>query len=229
MALIKSTILAQISGSINGTTFSHNKGGAYARNRSLPANPGTDRQDQVRTALSSLSKMWATALSQEQRDIWNAYGAGVTVINRIGDPIHLSGIAAFLRVNLFRMASLGAAPTLNAPDGTGDSTPIPAFVSAVMDNSTPPAVLTISTTSDLTGYGLIYYYSPPVSPGIRYYRGPYAGFSGESDILGNESSFNMPASYIADQYVGFKIILYRESDSLKMWEIFLDPIMIPSP
>jgi hypothetical protein len=234
MALIKSTLLAQISGSINGATFSHNKGGAYVRNRSLPSNPGTDRQDQVRTALTSLSKMWAESLTDAQRELWRLYGGAITVLNRIGDPIHLSGIASFNRVNLFRMATLGLEPVLTPPEGgTGSETPIPSFTSAAFTNNDGTITVTLTVTGvvdDPPGWGAVCYFSGPLSPGVRYYRGPYSGFQMMNPVGLGGSSFttNLPATYAAGQYVGLKLILFNDTDDLKVWEVFVDPQVIPA-
>lgn len=226
MALIKSTILAQISGSINGLTFAHNKGGAYARNRSLPSNPGTDRQDQVRTAMTALSKMWAEYLSPAQRDQWSAYGGSVTVLNRIGDPIQLSGINAYIRVNLFRMATLGLAAVSDPPDPVGNPDAIPSYQSSNITNEEGDVTINVETTALLSSYGIIFYYSPPISPGIRYYRGPYAGFAAASNIAADVASLLLPATYVAGMNVGFKVICYNEQSLLKVWEVFIDPIII---
>lgn len=228
MALIKSTLLAQISGSLNGATFAHNKGGAYVRNRSLPSNPGTDRQDQVRTAMTSLSKMWSQSLTDEQRELWRAFGGQVTVLNRIGDPISLSGIAAFTRVNMFRMASLGSAPVLLPPaGGTGSEDPIPAWDSSVFTNDGVDIGLDTTATSDATGYGLFVYFSPPLSPGVKFYRGPWAARVQATTPSGATISTNLPGSYTAGMYVASKQILFELSTSLKVWEVYTDPAVIP--
>jgi hypothetical protein len=76
MALIKSTILSAIRGSINGTVFAQNKSGAYARNRTVPVNPNTTNQQAVRIALGQAAMAWKT-LSAERRAAWDA-SAGST-------------------------------------------------------------------------------------------------------------------------------------------------------
>lgn len=228
MALIKSTILAQISGSVNGITFAHNAGGAYMRNRSLPSNPGTDRQDQVRTAMTTLAKMWSESLTEEQRVAWRLYGAAVTVINKIGDPISLSGIAAFIRVNLFRMASLGLAPTLAVPEyETGSGDPIPAYVSSELNVVSTTLDLTVQLTADATGYNAIAYFSGILSPGVKFYKGPYASYAaGVVQTDPTQILITGPTGYAIGQSVAAKIILYKVDSSLKVWEVYTDPQVI---
>lgn len=232
MALIKSTILAQISGSINGVTFSHNKGGAYARNRSLPANPGTDRQDQVRTAMASLSIAWRDTLSELQRDLWNSYGQSVTVLNRIGDSISLSGIAAFQRVNLFRMSTLDIAPILTPPPAGTLPDPPPTFDSTAISFPAPDApILDVNLVgAPSSGYALAYYYSGVLSPGINYYRGPYLAHGTEA-IAANLVSISMDAlgtdTSLAGSKIAAKLTCYQASTSLPIWTINTDPTLIP--
>lgn len=228
MALIKSTILAQISGSINGVTFAHNRGGAYARNRSLPSNPGTDRQDQVRTAMASLSKAWGESLTEMQRAAWRIFGSQQQVQNRLGDTITLSGIAAFNRVNLFRMSTLGAAMTEDPPEMTGGEDPAPTFLSVTNNNETAPAPLSmnVNLNSSATGYSLAVYYAGPIKPGVRYYRGPYIAHTTEVVSSATQAVDLDALAYTPEvpQAVAAKITLYRTASGLPIWTVNTEPI-----
>lgn len=228
MALIKSTFLAQISGSLNGATFSHNAGGAYIRNRSLPSNPETDRQDQVRTAMASLSKAWGSVLTEEQRQLWRNFGSNTHVQNRIGDQITLSGIAAYNRVNLFRMSTLNLAPVDEPPDPTGSPDPAPTFVNALSGGNTvgQPLNVDIAFNAASTGYSVAVYYSGPLSPGIRYYRGPYVGRTTQA-VTGASVTVTTPGvDLIADgsPNIALKITLYDTTTSLPIWTVHTDPV-----
>lgn len=97
--LYKSTLLIAASGSLNGTTYSHNRYGQYIRGRSIPVNPSSQRQQDVRAVFTSLTADWSEVLTQAQRDAWILYGNTVTTINKLGDPINLTGIAMFVRSN----------------------------------------------------------------------------------------------------------------------------------
>lgn len=234
MALIKSTILAQISGSINGTTFSRNAGGAYARNRSLPTNPGTDRQDNVRTSLASLAQAWRDTLDDGQRALWRNYGQNLSVTNRLGDTIKLSGIAAYQRVNLFRMSTLGLT-SIEEPPATGlNPSPAPSYLSTSLENVAPGGDLraTVATANaPATGYSFAFYYSGPISPGIGYYRGPYLAHD-TAAITSNNTILNLTAVGNATALAGMKIALkltcYDTTSSLPVWTVFVDPQPIPA-
>lgn len=233
MALIKSTILAAISGSINGTTFSRNGGGAYARNRSIPTNPGTDRQDNVRTSLASLAQAWRDTLTDTQRALWINYGASQSVTNRLGDTIKLSGIAAFQRVNLFRLSTLATSMLTEPPASGLNPNPAPTFVGATVTqvSASPPELNVDLANAPATGYSFAYYYSGPISPGIKFYRGPYLAHStnaitGNTEVLGLTALGDTGAS--AGMKVAAKLTCYDTASTLPVWTVYIDPITLPT-
>ena len=97
--LFKSSIFGQASGSLAATTFSHNRFGQYVRNRTIPVNPSTLRQQDVRAVFSSLAADWSEVLDQGQRQAWNLYGETVDMLNKLGDVVHLTGLNHFIRSN----------------------------------------------------------------------------------------------------------------------------------
>jgi hypothetical protein len=106
--LFKGTIIGPASGSIAGITASHNQGGQYFRNRSVPTNPGTAFQGVVRNAMATLTSRWQNGLTTAQREAWAVYAANVPVINKLGDPINLNGLNMYVRCNIPRIqAGLG--------------------------------------------------------------------------------------------------------------------------
>lgn len=106
----------QMSGSIGGVVYSHNRYGYYRRNRSVPVNPNTDRQVQVRNAVRALSIRWQNTLTQDQRDAWDTYAANVTWLDKQGQTCYLTGLAHYLRCNGPRLQStidaIDDAPTI---------------------------------------------------------------------------------------------------------------------
>ena len=97
--LFKSSIFAKASGSLNGMVFSHNRFGMYTRNRSTPVNPSSQRQQDVRSAFTSLVADWSEVLTQAQRDAWNLFANSILSINKVGDPVNLTGQNHFVRSN----------------------------------------------------------------------------------------------------------------------------------
>ena len=87
------------SGSIAGTTSSHNRAGQYTRNRRTPVNPvGTGRRAVVRGNFAAASKGYA-ALAFAQQAAWAAYAFNYPVIDTLGQSIKLTGQQMFLAIN----------------------------------------------------------------------------------------------------------------------------------
>jgi len=114
MALVVLPEGVQISGSVGGTTWSHNRYGAYKRNRSVPVNPNTDRQVAIRNAVRALTIGWQNTLTEAQRGQWDTYAANVAWINHLGQSVYLTGMNHYVRSNT-TMVSLGFARTDDAP------------------------------------------------------------------------------------------------------------------
>ncbi len=115
MALVKfGGGVVDMRGSIAGTVFSKNRYGQYARARTKPVNPNTERQDDVRDGVAEATARWSAALTDAARILWNDYAAGVSMKNRLGEAIFLSGFNHYVRSNAFRI-SLGFAPIDAAP------------------------------------------------------------------------------------------------------------------
>ncbi len=142
--LFRPLLGTDLSGSVGGITASHNRGGAYFRNRSIPTNPDTTAQQAVRDAVSQLSSAWGDDLTQAQRDAWTTYGDNVGVQNRIGETIFLTGQQQYIRSNVpalqIGLARQDVAPTIfdlgsfTAPT-LADITASPATASIVFTNT----------------------------------------------------------------------------------------------
>lgn len=172
--LFKSGIITQASGSIGGTTFSHNRGGLYTRSRTIPVNPNTSFQSVVRTQLANLTNRWANILTAVQRDAWDTYALNTPLTGPLGDPRNVGGLGMFIRGNVPRAVS-GLPLVDNGPTifDTGGFTPI-----------TAP---TATDTGDLLGFAftngdawageddsaMLIFGSRPQNPGINYFTGPY--------------------------------------------------------
>lgn len=119
MAIISpGPLAAAVSGSIGGTVFSRNRGGSYVRNRSIPTDPNTVRQQNVRAILASQSQAWSD-LTDLQRDAFGNWALQNPVTNALGHQITLSGHQAFVQLNsrldLDDQTVLTDPPVINAP------------------------------------------------------------------------------------------------------------------
>lgn len=95
----QSQIITAGSGSIGGTTYGHNKGGMYMRGRGTPTNPNSARQQATRNVFSLFAGAWTSALTQAQRDLWNAYAQTHTVKGPFGEDVYINGISWYIMFN----------------------------------------------------------------------------------------------------------------------------------
>lgn len=98
-------MVAEVRGSVGGTTFSRNRGGAYARFRAAPTQPGTISQVFAKGIVTFLSGYWHGTLTQVQRDAWDAFAAANPIVNAVGLSHNIGGLGWFQRVNALRARS----------------------------------------------------------------------------------------------------------------------------
>lgn len=103
------------SGSIAGTTYSHNRAGQYTRNRRKPVQPiGTGRRGAVRAAFGAASSAWADVDASTQA-LWDGYAAGHPYVDALGQAIKLTGHQMFVAIN---------AQLINCGQVTSDAIPV---------------------------------------------------------------------------------------------------------
>ncbi|MBA7623490.1 hypothetical protein ES703_30886 [subsurface metagenome] len=121
MALIKYGIgIADARGSVGGVVLSKNSTSHYMRTRTIPVNPrstvcklnndhGFASQSKIRAAMAALTVRWSTVLTNDERLSWELYATNVTVQNKLGEAIKLSGMNHYLRCNVIRYAHYSSA------------------------------------------------------------------------------------------------------------------------
>lgn len=99
MALVKyGGGVTELRGKLAGNIFSRNKAGAYVKKFTIPTNPQTVRQLLIRGNFSSVSVLWS-ALTDLQRESWEAAASLIPYVNSIGDEYFLSGFGLFCKSN----------------------------------------------------------------------------------------------------------------------------------
>lgn len=169
----KSAILAQASGSVGGATYSHNAGGMYIRNRSIPTDPASAAQVVIRSLVSQLVNLWTDTLTAAQRDTWNAYAAAVPLIDVFGDPRNRSGINHYVRSNVPRLQA--GLPRVDSGPSIHNLGPYtqPSFA---IDSATQMFAVTFTATDDWASEddaALLLWGSRPNNPGVNFFKGPY--------------------------------------------------------
>jgi hypothetical protein len=200
--LYTSALTTAASGSINGLTASHNRGGRYFRSRTIPTDPATTYQLTMRQGLLALSTRWSGVLSNAQRAGWSDYATDTLVTNALGEMIALTGQQMYIRCNTPRYQAI----MFGNPVGL---TPLAPTISTVDDPPTIPGAAEVGFLSlDTAGSGtgarndagatatseiswddgtgptwmanddavLLVYMSRPQIAAKNYFRGPY-GFA----------------------------------------------------
>lgn len=99
MALVKyGGGVASMSGKLGGSVAARNRAGAYMRNWAKPTNTPTAIQTARRAQFQTVSAGW-TALDDTNRDAWNAWASGLTMLNRQGDSYVPTGRQMYMSCN----------------------------------------------------------------------------------------------------------------------------------
>lgn len=170
--LIPGNFIAEARGAIGGVVYSRNRAGLYARNRSVPVQPNSARQQEQKNILTAVSQAWATLPTAGQRTAWNAYAAGTDRVNAVGEVFSWTGHQAFVAINAMRLTAgqtLQASPPTTP--GTGPNVQINGTVIALGAslNITSLTGVTLTAAIDTITVRV----SAPVAPGVTFFKGPY--------------------------------------------------------
>lgn len=191
--LIRFGLGGQLSGSVGGVVAGHNKGGQYLRNRSIPTNPNSVRQQTARVAFANASIEWKS-LTNAERTAWEAYAVGTPIQNRLGETITLSGFNHFLKTNAFRQ-NCGEASLNTAPISPG-LTSLGGILGASLSAATGMTFVTSAATAVGPRFASI---GPPQSAGVTAFRGPYTLFS-VADTMGTSGFGPAAGPFIPGRY-----------------------------
>ena len=167
-------VVGQASGSLRSSTYSHNRFGAYIRNRAIPTNPQSARQSTVRTLMQILTNLWGSTLTSEERAQWTAYGANVGVINRLGETIYLTGLNHYVRSNIPRVvAGLARVDTGPSTYSLPETDELLTLSYTADDQKVSVAFDDTMDWADVDGAALLVYTGLPVNPTINFFNGPF--------------------------------------------------------
>jgi hypothetical protein len=179
MALFKSQVLTQASGSVGGLTYTRARGGLVMRARAVPTDPNTGRQGAARAAMTGAVTSWLEDLTDGVRANWNLYAGNVPTTNRLGDQIFLSGQNMYVRSYTIKdqlLNRLGISTTagLNAPTvfdlGTFTTPTFTADASAGINVNFTDSDAWCSENDAF----MLIFMGKPCNPTRNYFRGPYS-------------------------------------------------------
>lgn len=185
----RGTHLTDASGSLVGVTYSHNRGGAYTRNRAIPVNPNSTFQQAVRGFFSQAQAAWG-ALTTAQRTAWDLYALQTPLVDSLGNPVNVGGKGMFTRGLVPRLQA-GLAQVSAGPTTTG----LPVLTNPGITSitaSTGVMIITFTNTdawASAVGGALLVFTSRPQPATINGFKGPYR-FSGK--VLGAATAPTSP-------------------------------------
>jgi len=219
-------LLTGMSGSLGGLTFSHNRGGAYVRDRAIPTQPNTIQQSIVKAIFGGLSGLWSSLLTPAQRSAWDAYADGTPLTDKLGQPFTPTGLNMYIRGNTPLIQSGESRvddgpPTLGLPVATA---PTAASVTAATDILS----MTYADTDawcDVDGSVLLVYASRGQKATINFFKGPYQ-YAGK--VQGNlalpptsPASISIPFNIGVGQKVFFRAVLV-DAEGRKGQDLFFE-------
>jgi len=214
----KSAVITQASGSIGGTTYSHNAGGMYMRARSIPTNPGTAAQSTVRALMAQLVNIWSNVLVGSHRGSWDIYAANVPLLDAFGDPRYVSGLNHFIRSNLPRM-QFGLDYVSVGPGifNLGDYT-LPTVTASEITQALSTGFNVSDDWVSEDGAALLEWSSRPMAPTINFFKGPYQA---QNVILGDSGApptspdaHSSPFNFVEGQQIRTKYNVSRADGRL---------------
>lgn len=142
-------VVGQISGRVGASVFSHNRGGPYIRNGTIPTLVSSQEAINAKARLAAQSQAWDN-LTIAQRLAWSEWAKSNPVVNRLGSQVTIAGNAAFVGINT-RLAYAG--DTLLTEPPLADP---------------PTALASITLTLDIgAGNFEIAYTATPLGAGVR--------------------------------------------------------------
>jgi len=182
--------IIQMSGSIGGNVYARNRYGNYVRARTVPTNPNTAGQQEVRAAIAWLTEHWSSTLSAAQRTAWNLYAASVPMLNKLGEVVHLSGFNHFVRAHAARkrhadLVIVAGPTTFELPEHD----PLFAFTSSEATNDITVVYDDTEEWCDLDDAHLYIYVGSPQNPQRNFFDGPWKyGDKVDGDLASPPSS-----------------------------------------
>lgn len=149
------------SGSIAGTTHSHNRAGQYTRNRRSPVQPvGTGRRAFIRSRFGNASTAYG-GLTSSQQAAWQTYADSHPIVDSLGQSIKLTGHQMYVAINT-QLLNCGAAQSSVPPVSAVVAPPVVTVYTAVASTG----VVTITmTASGLAADFILIAFARPQSGG----------------------------------------------------------------
>ena len=180
MALIKfSSVVSEARGSVGGTTYSRNRGGAYIRSRTTPVQPTSTLQSDAKAVFAAAVNSWTNVLTATERAGWDSYAAAVPYTDTFGSTRYYTGQQRYVQAYTAGVnAGLLATRFATAPTTlTEAANVLPASITINQGASTADAtakIPAITTQSGaVAGDIVIVNFGEQITKAVTYFKGPY--------------------------------------------------------
>lgn len=198
-------IIANIRGSIGGTTFSKVASGAIARVRRGPIQKTSTPRGYSRNLFGSVAQTWSKFTPADQLQ-WITFAAANPVPNRFGEMQVLSGMAMYMYLNALGQHFYGVSAAL--PPADLQYAPIEAL--DIICNKDPGGSITVEATDGAatTDDKMVLYISGPLGRGRTT---AVAGYFMVPDLLALNAPVDVTAYWTArfgslPQFVGNRVV-----------------------
>jgi hypothetical protein len=99
--IVPGPIIADIRGKVGSNTFSRNQGGLYVKANPVWEQPPSELRDQTQYVIKTMGALWASDLSEADRQTWRDYAAANPRPNRWGHRNLHNGYAFWFRANAY--------------------------------------------------------------------------------------------------------------------------------
>lgn len=208
-------MVGDLSGSIGSTTASRNKFGSYFRQKVVPVNPNTTRQQDVRAIFATLVNAWTNTLTQAERDDWSNWAANTTINGADGQPINITGQNAYVRFNTVRL-QIGGVRVDVAPVAFNNGSPPTSIQTTlgVIAGSIGVDIVAMKTTVNLAGDAsddgdVALWIGGPINASRNFFKGPYQLMSSEPIAQGADFVDFATAAVDQQQQIGLIVDQFR--------------------
>ena len=188
--LLFTAVVADMRNKLNGTVFSKNRYGGYARTKVTPVNPQTTSQQNARNRLSTASQAWR-GLSEADRQSWIDAAPNFPFTDIFGNTKILSGQALYVKFNA-NLALVGEAPISTAPSPV--AIPELTLTSVTADDSANTVIIA-GTTPVPADFAMVVLATPNVTPGISFVKNKFRFV--DALAAAATSPFDVSAAYVA--------------------------------
>jgi len=184
-------------GSVGGTVLSRGRGGATQRAKTSPTQWQSDRRQQSKAILSTVSGIWQSTLTQAQRAAWNSFALVTPSTNVFGQTTYLTGHQWFCKCSI-NLLIAGLPVNTGAPASA--TVPGPITLALTVTHTGVDAVSLAYTDAGAPAVNYLAIYAcQPISPGISYVNSLFRQIK---IVLDAGSPVGIAADYIA-RFPGF--------------------------